>query len=372
MLLRNECQYGPFPCIKQICDQCPHFFSQMGDRRIIDFDIEEAISDYLQAWKLDSQSSLTARTLGDLYAQEHHFAYANEWYQKAADLQDSIAIFRLAENTRYGRGIQRDLEEAIILYQQAARLGHSDARYAIGDLCVENGMMKVDLSDGLAYFQNESGRIPSLARQSWLDKILAQNRIDFESPELIQLSQMLEKAFPVEHQTEPFMKDTFAEKKTFSFEAFLDVQMKEESINEYIRPLLDVVLPELDPLLAKQTISLKQFARATQQYMIRFQNMHTLFRIDDFCAEIGISRSYYYKIIRCERQPTRDTAIAMAVTLGLNEHETQDYILLLGDRLNEQLKRDWLILECIRRKYTIDQTGQVLNHLGVSPLVNFE
>lgn len=372
MLLRNECQYGPFPCIKQICDRCPHYFSQMGDRRIIDFHFEEAINDYLQAWELDSQSSLIARTLGDLFAQEHRFSDANEWYQKAADFQDSIAIFRLAENTRYGRGTSRDLEEAIILYQQAARLGHPDARYAIGDLCVENGMMKVDLSDGLAYFQNESGRIPSLARQRWLDKIHAHNRIDFESPELIQLSQLLEKAFPVENQIESFLKDTFAEKKTFNFEAFLDVQMKEESVEEYVKVQLDVVIPELDPMLAKQTISLKQFARATQQYMIRFQNKNPQYRIDDFCAEIGISRSYYYKIVRNERQPTRDTAIAMAVTLGLNEHETQDYILLLGDRLNEQLKRDWLILECIRRKYTIDQTGQVLNHLGVSPLVNFE
>ena len=372
MLLRNECQYGPFPCIQQICDQCPHSVSQMGDRRIIDFNFEEAISDYLQAWKLDSQSSLTARTLGDLYAQEHHFADANEWYQKAANFQDSIAIFRLAENTRYGRGTLRDLEEAIILYQQAARLGHPDARYAIGDLCVENGMMKVDLSEGLAYFQNESGRMPSMARQRWLDKVHAQNRIDFESPELIQLSQMLEKAFPVEHHFEPFSKGTRVAQEIFNLEALLDVQMKEESVEEYFKPHLDVVLPELDPTLANQTISLKQFARATQQYMIRFQNNHTLFRIDDFCAEIGISRSYYYKIIRSERQPTRDTAIAMAVTLGLNEHETQDYILLLGDRLNEQLKRDWLILECIRRKYTIDQTGQVLNHLGVSPLVNFE
>lgn len=371
MLLRNDCQYGPFPCIKQICHECPHYFSQMGDQQIIDRRYESAIQEYLQAWELDPQSSLTARTLGNLYRQEQNFAAANEWYRRAADLDDSVALYCLAENTRDGRGTPRDLEEAILLFSQAARLGHPDARHAIGDLCVEQGLMKVDLAESLSHFRREAHHASSSVRQSWLDKVHAQNKINFESPELIQLSQMLEQLFPAAPSTK-FSLENDIKWSLERCENLQKLSMGESTLEFSSSWIQNIALPELDPELARQTISLRQFARATQQYMIKIQNKHPQLRIDDFCAEISITRSYYYKIVRGERQPTRDTAIAMAVALGLNAYETQDYIMLLGDRLNEQLKRDWLILECIRRQYSIDQTGQILVHMGASPLVNIE
>lgn len=136
------------------------------------------------------------------------------------------------------------------------------------------------------------------------------------------------------------------------------------------QPLPDLAFPPLDPRLARQTVSLRHFAQATQRYMIRFQSRFSNVKIEDFSAEIGINRSYYYKILNCERRPSRDTAIAMAVCMGLNADETQDYLLLLGDKLNESVKRDYLILECIRRRYSVDQTDAVLIHFDSSPLVD--
>jgi len=62
----------------------------------------------------------------------------------------------------------------------------------------------------------------------------------------------------------------------------------------------------------------------------------------------------------------------MAIAFGLDQGQTQDYLLLLGELLNPELKRDWLILEAIWRDFSIADTNQLLMHFDSSPIVNLE
>lgn len=204
--------------------------------------------------------------------------------------------------------------------------------------------------------------------------------LDFDSPDFLALSRRVEALFPgssIQRDLDLLTSNFFSagadeELELNTTRTYSEYAQIDELILPQISPTINVEIPELKSDLLGQKISHKQFAKATQQYMIRFQNRYPTFKIDDFCAEIGITRSYYYKIIRCERRPTRDTAIAMAIAFGLDQGQTQDYLLLLGDLLNPELKRDWLILEAIVRDFSIEETNQLLMYFDSSPIVNLE
>ncbi len=204
--------------------------------------------------------------------------------------------------------------------------------------------------------------------------------LDFDSPDFQALASRVEALFPgssIQRDLDQLTSAFFSAEPDEELERSTPWTYTEEAqIDELILPQKSptkrIEIPELESDLLGQKISHKQFAKATQQYMIRFQNRYPTFKIDDFCAEIGITRSYYYKIIRCERRPTRDTAIAMAIAFGLDQGQTQDYLLLLGELLNPELKRDWLILEAIWRDFSIADTNQLLMHFDSSPIVNLE
>lgn len=226
--------------------------------------------------------------------------------------------------------------------------------------------------------------------------------IDFQSQDLRRLASLLEKRFP-ERQEDALLEPPSDDEAVFGESLFdrNEFSITCHECRDAAMPCLDedtdvkknlarvsmprlapipvhlprlapseVEMPELDPRLARQTVSLRHFSLATRQYMIRFQERCSHFKIEDFSAEIGINKSYYYKILNCERRPSRDTAIAMTVCLGLTVEEAQDYLLLLGDQLNGSIKRDFLILDCIRRGYSVDQTDSVLIHFDSSPLVD--
>ncbi|WP_077928853.1 tetratricopeptide repeat protein [Wohlfahrtiimonas populi] len=92
---------------------------------------DENNSNLLEAQQLiknipvEEQNSIDYYSLmGDYYARlgksaEDQYSSAYQWYSKAADQGDSYAYFKLAELLRQGLGVEKDFDQAIMMYQIA-------------------------------------------------------------------------------------------------------------------------------------------------------------------------------------------------------------------------------------------------------------
>lgn len=83
----------------------------------------------------------------------------------------------------------------------------------------------------------------------------------------------------------------------------------------------------------------------------------------------GIERTYGHQLINGTRNPSRDKVIQFAFGLGLNVEETQKLLVVAQkNTLYPKLKRDAIILHCIKNKKNIFETQSILQDLGLSIL----
>lgn len=91
-------------------------------------------------------------------------------------------------------------------------------------------------------------------------------------------------------------------------------------------------------------------------------------------AQLGkmalLSRSFSYQILSGERIPKRDIILRIAVALSLDISETQR-LLCLASRggLYPKIKRDSVIIFCLKNNYDIYKTDEILISLGQQPLL---
>lgn len=91
-------------------------------------------------------------------------------------------------------------------------------------------------------------------------------------------------------------------------------------------------------------------------------------------AQIGkkalLSRSFSYQIFSGERIPKRDIILRIAIVLGLDIPEAQR-LLCLASRgvLYPKIKRDSVIIFCLKNNYDIYKTDEILISLGQQSLL---
>lgn len=91
-------------------------------------------------------------------------------------------------------------------------------------------------------------------------------------------------------------------------------------------------------------------------------------------AQIGkralISRSFSYQIFSGERIPKRDIILRIAIVLGLDIPETQRLLRLASrGNLYPKIKRDSVIIFCLKNNYDIYKTDEILISLGQKSLL---
>lgn len=113
-------------------------------------------------------------------------------------------------------------------------------------------------------------------------------------------------------------------------------------------------------------------------YMDSFSFHEYLFQLAEQrslnAAQLGkmalLSRSFSYQILSGERIPKRDIILRIAVALSLDISETQR-LLCLASRggLYPKIKRDSVIIFCLKNNYDIYKTDEILISLGQQPLL---
>jgi uncharacterized protein len=64
----------------------------------------------------------------------HDYGKAREWYQKAADAGNPVAMRNLGVLYEYGKGVAQDYGKAREWYQTAVDAGNNDAKQALAHL----------------------------------------------------------------------------------------------------------------------------------------------------------------------------------------------------------------------------------------------
>lgn len=91
-------------------------------------------------------------------------------------------------------------------------------------------------------------------------------------------------------------------------------------------------------------------------------------------AQLGqkalLSRSFSYQIFSGERIPKRDIILRIAIALSLDIPETQRLLCLASrGNLYPKIKRDSIIIFCLKNNYDIYKTDEILVSLGQQPLL---
>lgn len=107
------------------------------------------------------------------------------------------------------------------------------------------------------------------------------------------------------------------------------------------------------------------YAKELQRYIAESKNNLSANRLAQL---IGVDRSYIYKMINAKKYPSRDIAIMISIVLELDLLNTQKMLNLLGFTLSEVIKRDFVIMECIKRRLELDQVYYVLEEFQLETL----
>lgn len=82
-----------------------------------------------------------------------------------------------------------------------------------------------------------------------------------------------------------------------------------------------------------------------------------------------IEKSYFYKILRGEANPSRDKVLQIALSMKLDKEEALKLLSVAGYGLSPQVKRDYIILYCMDEKLDPFITNDILEIYEVSPLI---
>ena len=82
-----------------------------------------------------------------------------------------------------------------------------------------------------------------------------------------------------------------------------------------------------------------------------------------------IDRTYGHQLFSGVRRPSRDKVLQLALGIGLSIEETQKLLRAAGkSELYPRLKREAVILYCLREKMTVLETQEMLTHYGFTLL----
>ncbi|MDD4297898.1 MAG: hypothetical protein PHC69_13240 [Ruminiclostridium sp.] len=80
----------------------------------------------------------------------------------------------------------------------------------------------------------------------------------------------------------------------------------------------------------------------------------------------NIERSYGHQIFRGSRNPSRDTVLQLAFGFGIGVDGTQVLLNYAGkNALYPRVKRDAVLIYCLRNHFTIVETQRVLHEMGL-------
>ena len=83
----------------------------------------------------------------------------------------------------------------------------------------------------------------------------------------------------------------------------------------------------------------------------------------------AIDRTYGHQLFNGTRKPSRDKVLQLAIGLELDFGETQKLLQVAQKSiLYPKIKRDAVIIHCIRNNKEINETQAVLESLGLTPL----
>ncbi len=83
----------------------------------------------------------------------------------------------------------------------------------------------------------------------------------------------------------------------------------------------------------------------------------------------NIDRTYLYQIFNGTRKPSRDKLIQLAFGLGLDDDGARKLLKVAQKSpLYPRIMRDAAILRCIHDQKRIDETQELLNRMGLTPL----
>lgn len=83
-----------------------------------------------------------------------------------------------------------------------------------------------------------------------------------------------------------------------------------------------------------------------------------------------LSKSFVYQILDGTRVPGRDVLLRMAFAIGLNLDETQRLLTIAGRGvLYPRVRRDAVVIFCLRKHRTLEQANDLLEEIGESLLV---
>ena len=85
------------------------------------------------------QDLVKAQTnLGVLYYINSEYPKALEWLMKAAKQKERRALYMVGECYYYGKGVGKNMVNAVQYYMESATLGYKSAQYALG-YCYQHG-----------------------------------------------------------------------------------------------------------------------------------------------------------------------------------------------------------------------------------------
>ena len=100
------------------------------------------------------------------------------------------------------------------------------------------------------------------------------------------------------------------------------------------------------------------------QYLLLYREEKKLSK-SEIIRRSGLNRIYGYEILRGEKLPSRNKAIALSVGLGLELEDTQRFLKLAGHReLYSRDKRDAVILLAITKHLKLMEINELLFDRG--------
>jgi len=89
----------------------------------------------------------------------------------------------------------------------------------------------------------------------------------------------------------------------------------------------------------------------------------------EIVARCNIDRSYLHQILNGTRNPSRDKLLQLAFGFGLNDEETQELLKIARmSPLYPRIVRDAAILRCLHDGKRFDETEELLQRMGLTPL----
>ena len=116
-------------------------------------------------WIIYAYSSLGTMYRGEYPNVEQDYAKAMEWYEKAYELGDGVAMSNIGALYRDGKGVEQDSAKAMECFEKAIEAGDSNAFNYIGVMYYDGKGVEQDYAKGVEWFEKgiEQGNATSMS-----------------------------------------------------------------------------------------------------------------------------------------------------------------------------------------------------------------